>query len=456
MPSGFLQSYIDDALVLHSEGWKRWAQGEPLHAASEWLSQHISKFPQAAKSVATILNNKMWNGGEALDRLVGRSIGDQNLLQSIQSLDETVLRSLNKKGFLTHTPKVMYVWSDTQEQTAGQNIPHSDGWGEIKMFLKTSGRLVSTSAPPNSIAHQMNKWLVLFHEASHNEFYTSLDIFTPDHGFDTQEVQLINDWGMNRLFCARGSLILSEAFADCYGSMMLLEGFSHNAESCAAVENLINLRLAEENGPHPTKMYSLCATALQSMWSNRAQWAGKSPEEIKSLARLFSSNAVLDVGLKNQSSPDGVLEGLVEDKMRIQPFMFEFCLEYIRHTADSFLLHMDRTYANIPMWPHLRNLCTQLQQDLDQSQSSHQPNALLDVLSSCKDLDPHVLFKYVQQPLSRYLKSALTDMSSDPQFSCDWDQYALVRECISQRVDQLRLQCPKSALSTNSTKSRIS
>lgn len=438
MPSGFLQTYIDDALSLHSEGWRSWAQGEPLQAASEWLAQHIPKFPQAAKSVATILNNKMWNSGEAMDRWVGRSVGSQNLLQDIQSLDKNVLRALNKSGFLTHTPKVVYVWSDTQEQTAGQNIPHSDGWGEIKMFLKTSGRLVSTSASPSSIAHQMNKWLVLFHEASHNEFYTSLDIFTPDAGFTPQEVQLINDWGMNRLFCSRASLMLSEAFADCYGSMMLLEGFGHSAESCTAVENLIALRATDENSSTPTKMYGLCSTALRDMWKHRSEWKGQSPDEIKRYARMYSSNALVSVGL-TQPTGQGVLDGLVEDKMRIQPFMFEFCLEYIRHTSDGFLTQMDRMYAQIPMWPHLKLMCQQLQQSFEAAQHSNEPHPLLAMLNTHKDVDPHILFKHIQHPLSQHLKQALVELSATPQFSYDWGQYALVRECVSQRVEQLHV-----------------
>lgn len=438
MPSGFLQTYIDDALQMHSDGWRSWAQGEPLHAASEWLAQHIPKFPQAAKSVATILNNKMWNSGEAMDRWVGRSVGSQNLLQDIQSLDEHVLRTLNKNGFLTHTPKVVYVWSDTQEQTAGQNIPHSDGWGEIKMFLKTSGRLVSTSASPSSISHQMNKWLVLFHEASHNEFYTSLDIFTPDAGFTPQEVQLINDWGMNRLFCSRTSLMLSEAFADCYGSMMLLEGFGHSVESCAAVENLIALRTADDNSSHPTKMYELCSTALRDMWKHRAEWKDKTPEDIKQYARIYSSNAVLSVGLM-QHSGHSVLDGLVEDKMRIQPFMFEFCLEYIRHTSDSFLSQMEHIYAQTPMWPHVKHICHDLQNTFNESQNLNQPHPLLTTLSAHKDIDPHILFKHIQQPLAQYLRQALVDLSATPQFSHDWGEYALVRECISQRVEQLQV-----------------
>ena len=438
MPSGFLQTYIDEALRMHSEGWRSWAQGEPLHAASEWLAQHIPKFPQAAKSVATLLNNKMWNSGETMDRWVGRSVGSQNLLQDIQRLDESVLRALNKNGFLTHTPKVVYVWSDTQEQTAGQNIPHSDGWGEIKMFLKTSGRLVSTSASPDSISHQMNKWLVLFHEASHNEFYTSLDIFTPDAGFTPQEIQLINDWGMNRLFCSRASLMLSEAFADCYGSMMLLEGFGHSLESCTAVENLIALRAADDTSLNPTKMYELCSTALRDMWKHRTEWKGKSPEAIKRYARMYSSNAVLSVGLM-QGTEDGILNGLVEDKMRIQPFMFEFCLEYIQHTSDSFLDQMDRIYAQTPMWPHVKHICQQLQQTFDDSQNLNKPHPLLTTLIDHKDVDSHIVFKRIQQPLSQYLREALVDLSATPQFSQDWGQYALVRECIFQRSEQLQV-----------------
>lgn len=438
MTSGFLTPYIDDALQLHSQGWKSWAQGEPLHTTSEWLSQHISKFPKAAKSIATILNNKVWESGEALDRWVGRSVGDQNLLQNIQSLDEGVLRVLNKNGFLTHTPKVAYVWSETHEQTAGQNIPHSDGWGEIKMFIKTSGRLVNTSSPPHSVEHQMNKWLVLFHEASHNEFYTSADIFRPEKGFQKQEIQLINDWGMNRLFCSRASLLLSEAFADCYGSMMLLEGFGHTQHAKSAVENLMRLRLADENSVRPTIMYSLCATTLKSMWESREQWMGKSPEEIKNFARVFSSNALVEVGLKAPSQTDNVLDGLVEDKMRIQPFMFEFCLEYIRHTSESFLEQMDKKYASIPMWPHIKTLCEGLRYHLDNSQTSPHVSGLLNSLSVHKNVDSHVLFKYVQQPLGQYLKRALIEISSAPDFIRDWGQYALVKECITNRVEVLQ------------------
>lgn len=443
MTSGFLASYIDDALQLHSQGWKSWVQGEPLHTTSEWLAQHISKFPKAAKSIATILNNKVWDSGEVLDRWVGRSIGDQNLLQNIQTLDEGVLRALNKKGFLTHTPTVSYVWSETHEQTAGQNIPHSDGWGEIKMFIKTSGRLVSTSSPPHSVEHQMNKWLVLFHEASHNEFYTSFDIFIPEKGFKKQEIQLINDWGMNRLFCSRASLLLSEAFADCYGSMMLLEGFAHNQHAKNAVENLIRLRLADENSAHPTVMYSLCATTLKNMWEARAQWMGKSPEDIKRLARIFSSNALVELGLKTPTQTDNVLGGLVEDKMRIQPFMFEFCLEYIRHTSESFLEQMDKQYASIPMWPHIKNLCEGLRCHLN-AQTPH-VMGLLDALSIHKNVDSHVLFKYVQQPLGQYLKRALIELSGTPDFIRDWGQYALVNECITNRVEVLQ----SSAFSSN-------
>lgn len=438
MASGFLTPYIDNALQLHSHGWKSWAQGEPLHTTSEWLAQHISKFPKAAKSIATILNNKIWDSGEALDRWVGRSTADQNLLQNIQSLDEGVLRALNKRGFLTHTPKVSYVWSETHEQTAGQNIPYSDGWGEIKMFIKTSGRLVSTSSPPNSIDHQMNKWLVLFHEASHNEFYTSFDIFVPEKGFHNQEIQLINDWGMNRLFCSRGSLLLSEAFADCYGSMMLLEGFGHTQNANSAVENLLRLRLNDENSSHPTVMYSLCATALQSMLKNRSQWMGKTPEEMKHFARVFSSNALVQVGLQTPSKTDNVLDGLVEDKMRIQPFMFEFCLECIRHTSESFLEQMDKKYGSIPMWPHIKNLCEGLRSHLNNAQTPHPTDGLLNALLVHKDVDSHMLFKYIQQPLAQYLKRALIELSSTPDFTRDWGQYALVKECITNRVEILR------------------
>jgi hypothetical protein len=438
MTSGFLTPYIDSALQLHSQGWKSWAQGEPLHTTSEWLAQHISKFPKAAKSIATILNNKVWDSGETLDRWVGPSVGDQNLLQNIQILDEDVLRALSRKGFLTHTPKVSYVWSETHEQTAGQNIPHSDGWGEIKMFIKTSGRLVSTNSPPNSIEHQMNKWLVLFHEASHNEFYTSFDIFVPQKGFRNQEVQLINDWGMNRLFCSRASLMLSEAFSDCYGSMMLLEGFGHTQNANNAVENLMRLRSADENSTRPTVMYSLCATALRSMWENRSQWMGKSPQEIKHFARVFSSNSLVEVGLNPCSKTDNVLDGLVEDKMRIQPFMFEFCLEYISHTSESFLEQMDKKYSSIPMWPHIKKLCEGLRCHLDNAQISNQASELWNALSIHKDVDSHVLFKYVQQPLSQYLKRALIELSGTPDFIRDWGQYTLVKECISSRVEVLQ------------------
>lgn len=437
MGPGFLTNYIDDALMLHSQGWKSWMQGEPLHTTSEWLANHISKFPKAAKSIATILNNKVWDGGETLDRWVGRSVGDQNLLQSIQSLDESVLRTLNKKGFLAHTPKVAYVWSETQEQTSGQNIPHSDGWGEIKMFIKTSGRLVGTSASPASIDHQMNKWLVLFHEASHNEFYTSFDIFCPQSGFSAQEVQLINDWGMNRLFCSRASLLLSEAFADCYGSMMLLEGFAHSQNSCNAVEHLIHLRTNDEQSSRPTVMYSLCATALRSMWKERSDWMGKSPEEIKMRARIYSSNALVEMGLKDAATDD-VLKGLVENKMRIQPFMFEFCLEYIRHTSETFLQQMEKMYTHIPMWPHIKKICENLRDELNCAQSSNQSHTLLDVLVANQNVDPHVLFKYIQQPLSQHLKHALIQLSASPEFTEDWSQYMLAKECIDRRASQLK------------------
>lgn len=438
MGSGFLTNYIDDALMLHSQGWKSWVQGEPLHTTSEWLANHISKFPKAAKSIATILNNKVWDSGEALDRWVGRSVGDQNLLQSIQSLDESVLRALNKKGFLAYTPKVSYVWSETQEQTAGQNIPHSDGWGEIKMFIKTSGRLVSTPASPNSIDHQMNKWLVLFHEASHNEFYTSFDIFVPQTGFSAQETQLINDWGMNRLFCSRASLLLSEAFADCYGSMMLLEGFAHSPNACDAVEHLIHLRTSDEQSAQPTVMYSLCATALRSMWETRDDWQGKSPDEIKMRARVYSSNALVEMGLKNDEVTDNVLNGLIENKMRIQPFMFEFCLEYIRHTSETFLQQMEKIYTHIPMWPHIKKICENLRDELNHAQSNNQPHDLLDRLMSNQNIDPHVLFKYIQQPLSQHLKHALIQLSSSTEFTEDWSQYMLAKECVDRRARQLK------------------
>lgn len=442
MPSGFLNKYADQALSLHSQGWRSWAQGEMFQNASEWAHARIHRLPKSTHGSMEILSQKMWRSGEALDHLLGRKIGDKQLLSDIQLCDHGVLQALHNNGFLTHTPKLVYEWAGGGEQTPGQNIPHSDGWGEIKMFVKSSGRLIGSQYSPQSLRHQMNKWLILLHEASHNEFYTSLDIFTPPNHFSEEEVRWINDWGMNRLFCSRSSLMLSEAFADCYGALMLLEGFEHAPESLRAVESLLDLRRQEEQGPQPTTTYCLCASALQKLLDARSEWKGRSPSELKILARQWSSTALMEVGLGAAEHNDVVLNGLIEDKMRIQPFMFEFCLEYIRQTHDTFLKQMDQVYAAIPMWPHLRRICVQMAEDFIESEQSQRPDPLLQVMKSHGDADPHELFGKIQQPLAHYLKRSLIELSADPSFATDWANYTAVRQCIAHKIQQIREPTP--------------
>lgn len=421
MPDAFLQKYIAPALQLHSRGWKTWAQGEQLQTAGEFVRNQVEKLPPSAQNLAFSVGAALWGGGEALDALVGQKISGPQLLEMVQHLDQGLLRQLQNKGFLKMSPKVVYAFSSSEVDSPGQTLPYSDGWGEIKMFLKSSGRLTHTSSSPNTLAHQMNKWMILLHEAAHGEFYTSPEIFQLHKGdVSADEVHLINTWGMNRLFNSFASKVLAENFADGYGAMMLLEGFGHSEESVQAVTNLAQLRAAHAQ-EEPYGAYCACHLTLSLLLKDRHLWAGQAPSVLQNIARQYSSAALM-VTAKAQdfTHPQAIVRHLVSEKMAVLPILFEFCLECTRSTSDTHLAQLDKTYADVPIWPHIRTMCQTLAEQLHAAQSGEISSLLHTALQ--KNTDPHLLVKEVFPLLAQHAKRMFIELdstSSDFQQVCD-------------------------------------
>lgn len=418
----FLIKSLEKAKQLHENGWKLWAQGEPLQNISEWIkkqSNNLYLTPVKVKKISGFMRET----GEALDKVFGQKIVGKRILKELQNIDDEILRNLSDLKFLTYKPKLIYEFSEKDNLNPGQSFPCSDGWGEIKMFTTSSGRLNLLSSKPNSEKHLINKWLILFHEASHNEFYTTNEIFNPSNRdyFTDNDIKLINEWGMSRLFYSKTSQMLSEAFADCYGSIMLLETSNHNINVINEIYNLMNLR-ESTNKDHGFEIYKLCAKTLEILLENRSYWKGKDPEELKKIARQYSSDALIEVGILDNDDNHNVFLNLIEKKMRVYPFLFEYCIEVMNETDENFMILMDKKFSETKMWPHLKKLCHEFKNDLKREDN--------DIIRIIKEInDNHKALKSTYPFIADFTRKIFTQMrDEDPSFREVIIEYNSIRD----------------------------
>lgn len=287
-----------------------------------------------------------------------------NSLLEQERFDKSVLRELFGQGFLKYTPSLSYKMHSSCAGNPAQTLPHTDASGDIQVF-STDLNDVSEQMG-GSVPQQFNKWLIVFHEASHNEFYADVEVFSPTTSlFSPNDVALINQWGMNRLCVSVGSQMLSEAFADTYASMMLLEGLNHDDDAVRAVENLFALRediLANNSAP----LYAASAKSLHLALSERLQWKGLPPKDLKKMARQYSSDAIVETALQplpaDRINP---LSHLVDETFRVQPFLFEFCCEHLSNRSALFIKQSEQMLHTVPIWNEVKKMCLCLKEELD-------------------------------------------------------------------------------------------
>lgn len=286
-----------------------------------------------------------------------------NTLSDQECFDKSVLRELFSQEFLKYTPSLSYQARSSCAGNPAQTLPHTDGSGDIQVFSEDLNTVSEQMG--GLVLQQLNKWLIVFHEASHNEFYTDIDVFLPTTTWlSANDVALINHWGMNRLCVSVTSQMLSEAFADTYASIMLLEGLSHNKDSLQAVENLLHLRSVLQT-TNAAPLYAASAESLNFLLQERLQWKGLPPEQLKKIARHYSSNAIVETALKRSAGSLDPFAHLVDVTFRVQPFLFEFCCEHLSGRSDHFIRQSEKILKPVPIWNEVKKMCLCLREELD-------------------------------------------------------------------------------------------
>ena len=294
-------------------------------------------------------------------------------------------------------------------------LPVAGQSGVLGVKLKNNGAVSQSLSRSSSPVPQ---WLVLLHEASHQEFELNPQPFcpTPSHAAQSHlsgtDVQQIGKWNSSRSEFMYG--VLNESFADVHAMMLLISSVEgaqrqHVINELKMVRNT-RVRIGEEEDQkfveeiraighlkaHHHKHQT--APAIDHMFNRLDEWVDLPPDQMRQMAFQLSSDGFVDLINPNRKV-NGFPVGLVNRFPLITPNWFTSIAASCHDTAMGYVLG-----SNIRVMEHT-------------STSPFQGEVLSSlenkVLQTIKEQFPHARASSLDTPV----RSALGMLVSSPEFN---------------------------------------
>ena len=283
--------------------------------------------------------------------------------QHFIQVDQEIVRDLKQQGFLPTN-----LWVNVREMPdkdikqggadIGPQVAFDDN--QITMVSMADG-LESVCTLRSANVKSAKRWMTLLHEVAHLVFNETTDRFAPTLPLSQDSQKYINDFLVHRVNGDRSHLpkfedrintperFLSEAFADCYGAMMLLALTNDSPEANAVVKefyhNRAHHRFMGENGGYGPIMLEEHFTdfALEEMLSHKNTWITAAPHTQKTLAFQYASNGLLrlantqrtnNLGERIGMGFNGLLTNAYKHVPQVLPSYLAFCQTYGLENGD--------------------------------------------------------------------------------------------------------------------------
>lgn len=283
--------------------------------------------------------------------------------QRFIQVDQEIVQDLKQQGFLPTN-----LWVNVREMPdkdikqggadVGPQVAFDDN--QITMVSMADG-LEKICTLRSSNVKSAKRWMTLLHEVAHLVFNETVDRFAPTLPLSEDSQKYINDFLVHRVNGDRSHLpqfedrintperFLSEAFADCYGAMMLLALTNDSPAANDVVKefyhNRVHHRFMGENGGYGAVMLEEHFTdfAMEEMLSHKNTWISAAPHIQKALAFQYASNGLLrladlqrtnNLGERIGMGFNGLLTNAYKHVPQVLPSYLAFCQTYGLENGD--------------------------------------------------------------------------------------------------------------------------
>lgn len=288
-----------------------------IASAQNFLSTtlHISLLDVPQQKIADLTNQALTKYRNSFVLDVSRKARER-----FSEIDQSVLNEMKQKNFIPS-----YMTINVQEST-DEKIhigPHMiNKWVSKDYQINMVSNALGDISAHSQMVHQKQsilRWFTLLHEASHAVFSEIPNRFTPSANIPQSIQRYINDIVVHPLFGDRRhqqknpintpELMMSEGFADCYGSMMLLSLTNDSEEANDVVKEFYHQRKSArqflENQVVPQMDEHFTDFAMEEMLNNKSQWINADPQEKKRLALVYASNGLVKLSQPGRYNDHG-------------------------------------------------------------------------------------------------------------------------------------------------------